>query len=53
MIAAGEGCDLKKRIIRPDGVQRVDPLRWYAGPRKMESLLGFVGTRWTSLSRKN
>ncbi|MDB6039012.1 MAG: sensor signal transduction histidine kinase [Verrucomicrobiales bacterium] len=23
MIAAGEGCDLKKRIIRPDGVQRV------------------------------
>jgi len=23
MIAAGEGCDLKKRIIRPDGAQRV------------------------------
>jgi PAS domain S-box-containing protein len=23
MVAAGEGCDIKKRIIRPDGVQRV------------------------------
>jgi PAS domain S-box-containing protein len=23
MVAAGEGCDVKKRIIRPDGVQRV------------------------------
>ena len=43
MIAAGEGCDLKKRIIRPDGVQRV--IRCVGMPvRENGVLTRFVGT---------
>ena len=43
MIAAGEGCDLKKRIIRPDGVQRV--IRCVGMPVREEGVVTrFVGT---------
>jgi len=43
MIAVGEGCDLKKRIIRPDGVQRV--IRCVGMPvRKNGAVTRFVGT---------
>src|SRR6266850_2184987 len=43
MIAAGEGCDLKKRIIRPDGVQRV--IRCVGMPvRENGVVTRFVGT---------
>src|SRR5712671_7367864 len=43
MIAAGEGCDLKKRIIRPDGVQRV--IRCVGTPvRENGVVTRFVGT---------
>ena len=43
MIAAGEGCDLKKRIIRPDGVQRV--IRCVGMPvRENGAVTRFVGT---------
>jgi PAS domain S-box-containing protein len=43
MIAAGEGCDLKKRIIRPDGVQRV--IRCVGMPvREKGVVTRFVGT---------
>jgi PAS domain S-box-containing protein len=43
MIAAGEGCDLKKRIIRPDGVQRV--IRCVGMPvREQGVVTRFVGT---------
>jgi PAS domain S-box-containing protein len=43
MIAAGEGCDLKKRIIRPDGVQRVIRCVGMA-VRENEVVTRFVGT---------
>ena len=43
MIAAGEGCDLKKRIIRPDGVHRV--IRCVGIPvREKGVVTRFVGT---------
>src|SRR5882724_1529827 len=43
MIAAGEGCDLKKRIIRPDGVQRM--IRCVGMPvRENGVVTRFVGT---------
>src|SRR5438093_7063939 len=43
MIASGEGCDLKKRIIRPDGVQRV--IRCVGMPvRENGVVTRFVGT---------
>lgn len=43
MIAAGEGCDLKKRIIRPDGVQRI--IRCVGMPvREKGVVTRFVGT---------
>jgi PAS domain S-box-containing protein len=43
MIAVGEGCDLKKRIIRPDGVQRV--IRCVGTPvRENGVVTRFVGT---------
>src|SRR6185369_5400700 len=43
MITAGEGCDLKKRIIRPDGVQRV--IRCVGMPvREQGVVTRFVGT---------
>src|SRR6266851_1255539 len=43
MIAAGVGCDLKKRIIRPDGVQRV--IRCVGMPvRENGVVTRFVGT---------
>jgi PAS domain S-box-containing protein len=43
MIAAGEGCDLKKRIVRPDGVQRV--IRCVGTPvRENGVITRFVGT---------
>jgi len=43
MIAVGEGCDLKKRIIRPDGVQRV--IRCVGMPvRENGVVTRFVGT---------
>jgi PAS domain S-box-containing protein len=43
MIAAGEGCDLKKRIIRPDGVQRV--IRCVGMPVQENGVVTrFVGT---------
>jgi PAS domain S-box-containing protein len=43
MIAAGEGCDLKKRIIRPDGLQRV--IRCVGIPVKEKGVVTrFVGT---------
>src|SRR5437867_991221 len=43
MIEAGEGCDLKKRIIRPDGVQRV--IRCVGMPiRENGVVTRFVGT---------
>jgi len=43
MIAAGEGCDLKKRVIRPDGVQRV--IRCVGMPvRENGVVTRFVGT---------
>ena len=43
MVAAGEGCDLKKRIIRPDGVHRV--IRCVGIPvREKGVVTRFVGT---------
>jgi PAS domain-containing protein len=43
MIAAGEGCDIKKRIIRPDGVQRM--IRCVGMPvRENGAVTRFVGT---------
>ena len=43
MIAASEGCDLKKRIIRPDGVQRI--IRCVGMPvRENGVVTRFVGT---------
>src|SRR6266481_598840 len=43
MIAAGVGCDLKKRIIRPDGVQRV--IRCVGMPVRENGVVArFVGT---------
>jgi len=43
MIAVGEGCDIKKRIIRPDGVQRV--IRCVGMPvRENGVVTRFVGT---------
>jgi PAS domain S-box-containing protein len=43
MVAAGEGCDLKKRIIRPDGVQRVIRCVGMA-VRENGAVTRFVGT---------
>jgi hypothetical protein len=43
MVAAGQGCDIKKRIIRPDGVQRV--IRCVGMPvRENGVVTRFVGT---------
>jgi len=43
MVSAGEGCDLKKRIIRPDGVQRV--IRCVGMPIQEQGIVTrFVGT---------
>jgi hypothetical protein len=43
MIAAGDGCDLKKRIILPDGVQRV--IRCVGMPIREQGIVTrFVGT---------
>ncbi len=43
MVSLGEGCDLKKRIIRPDGVQRV--IRCVGMPvRENGVVTRFVGT---------
>ena len=43
MVAAGEGCDIKKRIIRPDGVQRFIRCVGMAA-RENGAVTRFVGT---------